>query len=121
MLQVAPRIDQTIVHSFSLSNHAYRCVRQKINEERKEGGSSRDLEKAGQIEKGTSKREKGGLREGRVETRHSIGKPVSGANQFRCIRERNAPDLQMATRNISEQVRSLTKKPFSYRVLYTRK
>lgn len=76
----------------SLSNHAYRRVRQKINEGRREGGSSRDLEKAGQIEKGTSKREKGGLRGGSVETRHSIGKLVSGANQFRCIRERSAPD-----------------------------
>lgn len=96
----------------SLSNHAYRRVRQKINEGRREGGSSHDLEKAGQIEKGTSKREKGGLRGGSVETRHSIGKLVSGANQFQCIRERSAPDLQMATRNISEQVRSLTKKPF---------
>lgn len=92
-----------------------------MKEGRKERGNSRDLEKAGQIKKETSKREKGGLREGRVETRHSIGKPVSGANQFRCIRERSAPDLQMATRNISEQVRSLTKKSFSYRVSYTRK
>lgn len=39
----------------------------------------------GATKKKTKKKKK--RKGGRIETRHSIAKPVSGANQFRCIRE----------------------------------
>lgn len=42
----------------------------------------------GAKEEEEEKRKKGkGTKGGRIETRHSIAEPVSGANQFRCIRQ----------------------------------
>ena len=59
-------------------------------EERERERERRDpVWKKGAKKRGAEEKEEGRrAKRGRIETRHSIAGPVSGANQFRCIREK---------------------------------